>query len=519
MNFLDKTISVFSPEKALKRTVARSKLSQIENSGYSSHGASSTKRSFLGWLVNKGAPNDDTTANQDTLAARSRDLFYSNPLATGAIKTIRTNVVGHGLQLNSNIDHEYLGISQDAADLWEQNTEREFRMWADSVNCDISRTLTFGQLQGLALISSLMDGDVFVTLPLKKQVAVTYDLRINLVEADRVKNPPMTNNPNIIGGIECDDDGVKTACYISNQNPYSEKKKGQVVFHRVEFFGKKTGRPNILHVAQDWERPHQRRGMPLLSPVMEVVKQLGRYTEAEINNAVISGMFTVFITSNTPQNPIGSGAIPMTDPDTGKDDLIQMGAGNVVGLGDGESVEFANPTRPNSAFNDFVISISRQIGVALELPYELLVKHFTSSYSASRAALLEAWKMFKMRRHWMTQTFCQPIYEEWLSEAVAKGRIDAPGFFEDESLRKAWSKAEWYGPSQGYLNPLNEVQAAKVAVEEEFTTREKATAEMTGQPWEGVHKVRKMEEAKRRADDTIKRQEDYQPIQEQEVKD
>ncbi|WP_162803227.1 phage portal protein [Salmonella enterica] len=74
------------------------------------------------------------------------------------------------------------------------------------------------------------------------------------------------------------------------------------------------------------------------------------------------------------------------------------------------------------------MAICRQIGAALELPYELLVKHFTASYSASRAALLEARKMFRMRREWMVLSFCQPIYEEWLSEAVAKGRVIAPGF-------------------------------------------------------------------------------------------
>lgn len=40
-------------------------------------------------------------------------------------------------------------------------------------------------------------------------------------------------------------------------------------------------------------------------------------------------------------------------------------------------------------------SIIRQIGSSLGVPYELLVMHFTSSYSASRAALLEAWKQFR----------------------------------------------------------------------------------------------------------------------------
>lgn len=35
--------------------------------------------------------------------------------------------------------------------------------------------------------------------------------------------------------------------------------------------------------------------VPFLAPVIEALKQLGRYTDAELVAAVVSGMFTVFI--------------------------------------------------------------------------------------------------------------------------------------------------------------------------------------------------------------------------------
>ncbi len=173
----------------------------------------------------------------------------------------------------------------------------------------------------------------------------------------------------------------------------------------------------------------QRRGVPVLAPVIEALKQLGRYTDAELVAAVVSGMFTVFIKTDAPDGPVGESGIPQYEQIDNHDDNTQeMGNGSIVSLGEGESIDTANPGRPNTAFDGFVVAICRQIGAALELPYELLVKHFTASYSASRAALLEAWKMFRMRRDWMVQSFCQPIYEEWLAEAVAKGRVIAPGF-------------------------------------------------------------------------------------------
>jgi len=127
--------------------------------------------------------------------------------------------------------------------------------------------------------------------------------------------------------------------------------------------------------------------------------------------------------------------------------------------------------------------LAKYIGAAVDVPYELLLKSFDASYSASRAALLEAWKAFRMRRSWFARDFCQPVYQIWLSEAVARGRVNAPGFFDDPLIRKAWSQAEWNGPSPGQIDPLKEVLASQKKVENGFSTRERETIELTGGDW------------------------------------
>ena len=110
-------------------------------------------------------------------------------------------------------------------------------------------------------------------------------------------------------------------------------------------------------------------------------------------------------------------------------------------------------------------TLLRQVGVALELPFELLVKHFTASYSAARAALLDAWRFFRTRRDFMATYFCQPIYTAWMEEAVAIGRVDAPGFFDDPMLRRAYLGAEWMGDGPGSINPKDEAQAIKTRLD------------------------------------------------------
>lgn len=499
MNLIDKTIAFVSPEKAMKRMVARKKM-QVLNQGYGDHGASTKKKSLLGWVSKLGSVLEDIEYNIPKLRERSRDLYMGAPLATGALKTIRTNVVGSGLKLNAQIDYEYLGMTLEQADEWETKVEREFTLWAESVHCDAQRMNNFYQLQQLAFISQLMSGDSFALLPVIPRPNMPYDLRVQIIEADRVSTPSniLLNKDNkIVNGVEINYRGEVIAYHIAQNHPSSIALKRNK-WDRVPKFGAMTGRPNVIHLMES-ERPEQRRGVPLLAPVIESLKQLSRYSEAELMAAVVSGMYTVFIKSDNPHDSQLGEVIPDEDRvDDYDESSYELGNGAIVALGENESIELANPGRPNTAFDGFVTSICRQIGSAIEVPYELLLKHFTASYSASRAALLEAWKMFRMRRSWLATDFCQPIYEEWLAEAVAKGRIHAPGFFADPVARKAYCNAEWNGPSQGQIDPLKEVNAAAKRVAEGFSTRTRETVELGNGDFFRNHRLRVVEEKLRK---------------------
>jgi lambda family phage portal protein len=175
------------------------------------------------------------------------------------------------------------------------------------------------------------------------------------------------------------------------------------------------------------------------------------------------------------------------------------GPGNAVNLVPGESVDSVNPGRPNDSFDPFVQAILRQAGAALELPFEVLVKHYTASYSAARAALLDAWRFFRGRRAWLASYFCQPIYELWLAEAVALGRIRAPGFFADPAIRKAYCGAEWVGDGPGSIDPLKEVDAAERRIQIGTSTLAAESVLHDGGDWESKHRQRAREQAARTA--------------------
>lgn len=492
MNLLDRTIAYFSPRTAVKRAAARRAL-QFVNSGYSEGGASWRRKSLRGWTAFSSSPKEDIDLNLDTLRHRSRDLFMNGPIGRAAINTNVTNVIGPGLRLNARIDAEFLGLSEEEADAWEQQVEREFELWAQSKHCDALRINDFYDMQAIAFLGCLLNGDAFCIFKRgKAEKWMPYTLRLHLIEADRISTPSQfatagsiegknpKNNNQIISGVEIDKEGAIVAYWICNtyhQSFVNQKRE----WKRIEAFGKETGRPNILHLMHA-ERAEQRRGVPYLAPVIESLKQLTRYTESELMAAVVSGFFTVFIKTSAPSSEFPLGDMLRDEEKVAADDptKYEMGYGAVNVLNPGEEIEIASPSRPNSQFDAFVTSMTRYIGAALEIPQELLQKAFTSSYSAARAALLEAWKMFRTRRAWIAKEFCQPIYEEWLAEAVAIGRIKAPGFFSDPAIRRAWCQAEWNGPAPGQIDPLKEVQAAEKRIEIGLSTRERETIEITG---------------------------------------
>lgn len=496
MNILDRAIMAISPEKGLKREVARKRLDMV-NSGYGNYGASGSKKAVIGWTHSGGSHREDIEEHVDTLRKRSRDLYCGGSnLATGAIKRLRTNTVGTGLHLKSTLNEEVLGITTEEARALEEKIEREFSHWTNSTNCDIERIDNFYQLQQLTLLNVLLSGDCFVLMPTTERKGSIYDLRICLIEADRVSTPDMkTIDPLFCEGVEKNEVGEVVAYHISKFHPLSFADRQPREWVKVQAFGEKTGRRNILQI-MNRERIGQVRGVPFLSPVVETIKQLGRYTEAEVLAAVINGLFTVFIEKEgaSDEAPFGEAVPEELQVDRGDEGSIELAPGAVIDLGEGEKANMVNPGRPNPNFDPFVMAVIKQIGAALEIPYEILIMAFSSNYSASRAAILEFFKVVKMYRSWFVNDFCQPIYEEWLSEAVAKGRISAPGFFYDPIVKDAYCSAEWNGPSAGQLDPKKEVEAAELRVQSGFSTRERETTELTGTDFYKNVKQRKREE-------------------------
>ncbi len=463
--------------------------------GYGNYGANTTKNSLLGWLWRGSDADGDIGLNVQILRERSRDAFMGIPLAAGAVETFDTNVIGEGLYPAPNVDGEALGLSpQQTADL---NTElaEKFEWWAcDPRECDYESRDTFYLKQSTVFQSMLLSGDCPVLFPLRPRENTLFDLRVRVLEADRIINPARIDpTKNIFNGVELTEDGELLAYHIAVRHPLAlhttrfmslPMLTGQTV--RVEPFGALTGRRNMTLLIKP-ERPEQRRGVPILSACLELLKQNGRYIDATVVAAVIQSYFTAFITQEFPGPNIFESLLTEEQKQQVLDFNpynVQLGPGVVNFMRPGHAVNFSAPTQPHSTFGEFTIACAKFVGAAIGMPYEVLLKQFNASYSASRAALLEFWKRVRKYRSIMVDGLCQPTYEEWCVDAVTLNRIDRfKGDMTDIYVRRALTRCNWTGASAGSLDPQKEVAAAEAKVNAGFSTIERESMELNGSNW------------------------------------
>jgi lambda family phage portal protein len=487
-NLLDKVITYVAPRLAARRQAARAQLAL--GGGYS--GARVDTATMNRWMPTAGSANADTIRDLPMLRARSRDQMRNAPVALGALNTTVSHVVGTGLAYTPAIDAGFLGMSPEEADAWTADTKRRFDAWANSLDCDVARKLNFYGIQDLAVRTMLESGDAIVITPRVARAGAAARLALQLIEADRVCNPNrLADTETMIDGMELNPDtGEVLACHIARKHPGDPSSSTGNTWTRVGVRGDSTGRRNVLHMFKPL-RPGQVRGVPMIAPILEPLKQLSRWTDAELNAAVVSSMFSVFI-------KMDPDAFEDMFDDKSKESIIdkasawsgQMESGQAINLLPGESVETSSPGRPNPAFDPFWAAIVRQIGMALEMPVEVLTMHFQSSYSAARAALLMAWKAFRSRRDMLATYLCQPVFELWLADEVAEGRIHAPGFFADDLVRSAWCAAVWTGDGPGSIDPEKEVNAAQKRIDLGISTKEAESIQYDGVPWRAKHAQR-----------------------------
>ncbi len=447
--------------------------------------ASREARELRRWTPALESADTELFGERDTIAARAYDLERNNGIAGGAIRTLIDNIAGIGLRLSARPDYRALGRDKAWSDEWSATTEASWRTFANSRDFDAARNLNFNGQTVVMLRAALLAGDgLAVPQWLPDRPGAKWATCFQLVDPARLSSPGgqfgqigmFGKSGSTRDGVEVNSHGEAVAYHIRKNHPGDVYALGAGA-EEYERIPARTahGRRRVIHLFEQ-TRPGQTRGKSILAGVMGAFKMLDHYQRIELQTVVVNSMIAAFI--ETPMKPeeiaelFGSTEKYM---DSRNGWNVKLEGASVIPLHPGDKLNSFTPTRPNSAYEAFVNAVLRYISTGLNMPYELLMKDFSkTNYSSARAALLEAWRYFNAQRSWLATYWAAPVYELWMEEAVARGEVEAPGFYENQA---AYCAANWIGSGRGWVDPLKEANAGGERIRNNFSTLQQEAAE------------------------------------------
>ena len=168
--------------------------------------------------------------------------------------------------------------------------------------------------------------------------------------------------------------------------------------------------------------------------------------------------------------------------------------GRISHLFPGQKLNFHANTHPNNNYRDYALHLLREIARCIGVTYESATGDYTgATYSSVRMAWSSIWPMVLVRRAFILTPFCQPVYEAWLEEEIARGGIPFPGGL-DAFLanRTAASRAKWLGAPRPQADDLKTAKAHQVWRDMGVITDEQIASDL-GHDIEDVYQQRAAE--------------------------
>lgn len=446
------------------------------------------------------------TADYWTLRARSSQLFRTNLYARGLIRRLVTNEINTGLHLEATPDEGILGFEEDGLADWSELVENRFHIWEKAGSlCDHRGASSFGALQAQARTAALIDGDVLVML---RQDRVTGLPRVQLISGSAVQTPmrarPRAGN-RIEHGVELDALDRHVAYWVRQRDGSAK---------RLPVKGEKSGRRIAWLIYGTDKRLDDVRGEPVLSLFLQSLREIDRYRDSVQRKAVINSMLAMFIKKTEDKigsTPITGGAIRRgvvaADPGDGGGTRTYQTAEHIPGLvldelQHGEEPQAFGAQGTDEKFGEFEEAIIQSFAWANEIPPEILRLAFSNNYSASQAAINEFKIYLNKVRNSFGESFCHPIYEEWLLSEALMQRLEAPGLIEawrDPSkydVYGAWVSGDWAGHIKPSTDIFKQARGYKMLLDEGLITRDRSSRELTGTKYsKNAKKLRRENEA------------------------
>lgn len=419
MNWLDRGIGFFSPQRAEHRVAARLRLRAYD--------AALTGPRRQGFGGRSTSANVEVGGGLRPLRDRARSLVRNTGHGHAMVDVMVRHLVGTGMVAVWNTGSDVL--DRVVSDLWEQWIAR----------CDVEGELGFGAQQQLAARAMVEGGEMVTRLvDLRRSEDREIPFRVQLLEGDHIDS---SRDGAAVGGqgrarlgIGLGPWGRRTGAWLFENHPGD-------VFASTSHF---VPRDQLLHLYRPL-RIGQLRGVTWLAPILLSAKDHGELMQNVIVKSGIEASIAAFIVDG----PGGSTPLAGTVNASSGEREFMPESGTMVRLGNGQDVKFAQATTTTNV-DPVSVATLQAMAVGAGLTYDQVTGDLRrANYSSLRAGKIEFRRLVEqVQDQTFIPRFCDPIARRFVDRAILAG-----------SLRAGPYPVTWIPPANEPIDPAKDLGA------------------------------------------------------------
>jgi len=398
------------------------------------------------WQIFDTEPNAFLETTYDIVSKMSSTLFHTHPPISAAISKRLDYTIGKGLKFRSHPDYDTLGISKEEANDWAKKLQtildyafEELKLY--NFQQEIFQT---ADIAGDVIISVIPDDEGIIPFAFTSFIG------------SQVIDHTLNDDNNISLGVQLD----------QYKNPVGYRDKDGALH---KFYNEKE-LSSILYFPKLFST--QYRGYPIAYKIISAARNNDRWWDATLQRAVLeSVIFGTEVYGDLAGEQINKIAADQRreNKDSGfirnafskMTSTQDLNAGNILKVQSRGNLQFTDLKTPHSKFAEFQEAYLDLVGMATNVPAEILKSKYSTSFFAHKGALNDFMKTcLRLRQNFINQVL-YPIMQTVIKSLIYNGYIDmiVPDMLKNPLKFRAATQGEWLGPNPGQINPLQEAQA------------------------------------------------------------
>jgi len=410
------------------------------------------------------------------LRARSRHEAQNNDYVRRFLGLVKTNVVGpNGIVMQPRIIDpagQPDPVAGDAIlEAWKE--------WGRKGSPDVTGRLSWKMIQRQFIETLARDGEVLIR-KYRKWSGNRFRFALQFLDPEVLDvnlNRELRNGNVVRMGVEMNALRRPVAYHVAVSKPAAHG--DDYVFNGRRY--ERIPATEIIHeYLPEWV--WQTRGVPWVTAGLLRLNMLGGYEEAELVASRASAAKFAVYEKVDEEAPTMNPGVAADDEQAGT--FIQdFDSGTVEISPEGYRLNLIDPQHPNSAYKDFVKTCLRGIASGLGVNYNSLANDLEGvNYNSLRKGALDERDVWMMLQDWMVEAFCRPVYEDWLDRVLMQGEITIAGKPLKLERRENYLRVLWQPRRWQWVDPLKELNAHKVALDQKLRSPQSIIREMGYDP-------------------------------------